>query len=48
MTPPKAGRQLTGSIPDAVTASIDGAGHMMMVEAPDACLTALRCFLAAG
>ena len=47
MTPPKAGRQLAGSIPGAVTASIDGAGHMMMVEASDACLTALRNFLPA-
>ena len=48
MTPPKAGRQLAGLIPGAGTASIEGAGHMMMVEQPDACLKALRGFLAGG
>jgi len=48
MTSPKAGQQLAGLIPGARTASIEGAGHMMMVEHPEACLEALRDFLAAG
>jgi pimeloyl-ACP methyl ester carboxylesterase len=48
MTPPKAGRQLAGLIPGAGTAEIAGAGHMMMLEAPDATLDALRAFLAAA
>ena len=48
MTPPKAGRHLTGLIPGAVSISIECAGHMMMVEEPDAGLTALRGFLAGG
>jgi pimeloyl-ACP methyl ester carboxylesterase len=45
MTPPKAGAQLAGLIPGACTTVIEGAGHMMMVEAPDATLEALRGFL---
>lgn len=45
MTPPKAGRQLAALIPDARAVEIDGAGHMMMLEAPDAMLQALRRFL---
>lgn len=45
MTPPKAGRQLATLIPGARTAEIPGAGHMMMLEAPDPTLEALRSFL---
>ncbi len=48
MTPPKAGKQLAGLIPGAVTASIGGAGHMMMVEHPDTTLAAVSDFLAGG
>lgn len=46
MTPPKAGRELARLIPGAETAEIAGAGHMMMLEAPDPALAALRGFLA--
>ncbi|MEK0083435.1 alpha/beta fold hydrolase [Benzoatithermus flavus] len=42
MTPPKAGRELAGLIPGARTAVIEGTGHMMMLETPDATLEALR------
>lgn len=45
MTPPKAGRQLAALIPQAQVIEIEGAGHMMMLEAPDATLDALRRFL---
>jgi pimeloyl-ACP methyl ester carboxylesterase len=48
MTPPKAGAQLAGLIPGARTTVIAGAGHMMMIEAPDATLEALRGFLEAA
>jgi pimeloyl-ACP methyl ester carboxylesterase len=48
MTPPKAGAQLAGLILGARTTVIAGAGHMMMVEAPDATLEALRGFLEAA
>jgi pimeloyl-ACP methyl ester carboxylesterase len=45
MTPPKAGRHLASLIPGCATATIAGAGHMMMVEAPDATLNAMAGFL---
>lgn len=45
MTPPKAGEKLASLIPGARTSEIEAAGHMMMVEAPDATLDALRRFL---
>jgi pimeloyl-ACP methyl ester carboxylesterase len=36
MIPPKAGHALAAAIPGARTAVLDGTGHMLMVEAPDA------------
>jgi pimeloyl-ACP methyl ester carboxylesterase len=45
MTPPRAVRQLAEAIPGAVTATINGCGHMLMAEAPDAVLDALIGFL---
>ena len=46
MTPPKAGRQLAGLIAGRGHDLIAGAGHMMMVEHPDATLAAISGFLA--
>ena len=45
MTPAKAGRQLADAIPSARTALIPGSGHMMMIEAADATLDALKTLL---
>ena len=42
MTPPKAGKTLAAATPNARTVVLPGAGHMMMVEAPDELLAALR------
>ena len=42
MTPPKAGRALAAAIPGARTVTVPGAGHMMMAEAPEETLQALR------
>jgi pimeloyl-ACP methyl ester carboxylesterase len=42
MTPPKAGLALAAAIPGAATTTIPGAGHMPMVETPDAVREALR------
>jgi len=38
MTPMREGAKLAGMIEDAVVSTIDGAGHLMMVEKPDATL----------
>jgi len=45
MTPPQAGRALAAAIPGARFAAIAGAGHMPMLEQPDATLDTLRAFL---
>lgn len=45
MTPPSAGRALAGRIPGAASVEIEEAGHMVMVEQPEATLAALRRFL---
>jgi pimeloyl-ACP methyl ester carboxylesterase len=42
MTSPKAAQPLVEAIKGAETVVLPGAGHMMMVEAPDATLAALR------
>lgn len=42
MTPAKAGKALAAAIPSARTVVLQGAGHMMMVEQPDALLAALK------
>lgn len=42
MTPLKVGKELANAITGSRTAVIDGAGHAMMSEAPDAVLDALR------
>jgi pimeloyl-ACP methyl ester carboxylesterase len=41
MTPPKAGHALAAAIPGARTAMLDGIGHMLTVEAPDAAREAI-------
>ena len=46
MTPPKAGRALAEALPDPRTMEMPGAGHMMMIEKPDATLDMLKGFLA--
>jgi pimeloyl-ACP methyl ester carboxylesterase len=45
MTPPAGGRTLAGRIAGAKIAEIPGAGHMMMIEKPDATLDALAAHL---
>ena len=45
MTPAKVGRELAAAIPGAAVAALAGAGHMMMLEAPDATVDALHGFL---
>jgi len=45
MTPPKTARPLLDALPDARLTVLDGAGHMMMLEAPEATRAALRDFL---
>ena len=42
MTPAKAGKTLAAATPNARTIVLPGAGHMMMVEAPDELLAALQ------
>ncbi|MSP81339.1 MAG: alpha/beta hydrolase [Alphaproteobacteria bacterium] len=44
MTPPREGLALTKAITGARSHAIPGSGHMMMVEAPDATLDALKEF----
>ena len=46
MTPPKAGRALAEALPDPQPVEMPGAGHMMMIEKPDATLDILKDFLA--
>ena len=45
MTPAKAGRALAEAIPNATYEVLPGAGHMMMLEAPNEPLLALRRFI---
>jgi len=45
MTPPRAAKTLQQQIPGAKTVLIDGSGHSLMAEAPDATLDALVEFL---
>lgn len=47
MTPAKAGARLAQAIPNARLVILERAGHMMMVEQPDATLDALAGFLSA-
>jgi pimeloyl-ACP methyl ester carboxylesterase len=45
MTPPRAAKTLQEQLPDAKTVLIEGSGHSLMAEAPDAVLDALIGFL---
>lgn len=45
MTPPKAGQQLAAMLAQGKAATLAGAGHMMMVEAPDATRDAIAGFV---
>ncbi|MCC7411907.1 MAG: alpha/beta hydrolase [Gammaproteobacteria bacterium] len=45
MTPPRAIRDLLAALPDARTVALEGCGHMVMPEQPDALIDALRDFL---
>ncbi len=45
MTPPHAARELTNRIPHARTVMLEGSGHALMAEQPDAVLDALIDFL---
>lgn len=47
MTSPKAAKALLGLIPGARLVAIEGSGHALMAEQPDAVLDALRDFIAA-
>jgi len=44
MTPARAGTKLATAIPAGTFQSLEGAGHMMMLEQPDATLDALKAF----
>ena len=46
MTHPKAAAKLAAAIKDVKGVSLDGAGHALMAEQPDAVLDALRAFIA--
>lgn len=46
MSPAKAGRALAGLISGAVIEVLDGAGHMLMAERPEAVLVALKAYSA--
>ncbi|MCM2289686.1 MAG: alpha/beta hydrolase [Sulfuritalea sp.] len=46
MTHPKAAAKLAAAIKDVRSVSLDGAGHALMAEQPDAVLDALRAFIA--
>lgn len=48
MTSPKAARAVQAAIPGARLTSIEGSGHALMAERPDAVLDALIAFLARG
>lgn len=45
MTPPKAAAALAKQVADAKIVTLPDAGHMMMIERPDATLAALKSFL---
>jgi len=45
MTPPRLSQFLAGSLPNARLASVPGAGHMLMLERPEAVAAALQSFL---
>jgi pimeloyl-ACP methyl ester carboxylesterase len=45
MAPPRRGRELGEAVAGAVTELVPGAGHMLMLEAPDAVTTALLALL---
>lgn len=45
MTPPKTARALVAATPGAQVTTIEGAGHNVMAERPDAVLRALAAFL---
>ena len=47
MTHPKAAAKLAAAIPGSRSVTLDGAGHALMAEQPDAVLDALRGFIAA-
>jgi len=47
MTHPKAAAKLAAAIGNVRSVSLDGAGHALMAEQPDAVLDALRGFIAA-
>ncbi|MBI5900250.1 MAG: alpha/beta hydrolase [Rhodocyclales bacterium] len=47
MTHPKAAAKLVAAIPGARSVTLDGAGHALMAEQPDAVLDALRSFITA-
>ncbi len=47
MTHPRAAAKLAASIPDARSITLDGAGHSLMAEQPDAVLDSLRGFITA-
>ncbi|MFN0042824.1 MAG: alpha/beta fold hydrolase, partial [Alphaproteobacteria bacterium] len=47
MTPPKAAAKLASLIKDSRVVTLSGAGHMMMIERPDATLDALKAFFEA-
>ena len=46
MTAPRSGKALAATVRDARVIEMHGAGHMVMAEAPDATLDALKAFLA--
>jgi pimeloyl-ACP methyl ester carboxylesterase len=46
MTPPRSAKDLRAAISDARTVMLDGAGHALMAERPDAVLDALIAFVA--
>ncbi|MCX7150297.1 MAG: alpha/beta hydrolase [Rhodocyclales bacterium] len=46
MTHPKAAAKLAAVVKNVRSVSLDGAGHALMAEQPDAVLDALRAFIA--
>jgi pimeloyl-ACP methyl ester carboxylesterase len=46
MTPPRSAQALQEKLKEARTVLVDGSGHTLMAEAPDATLDALAGFLA--
>jgi pimeloyl-ACP methyl ester carboxylesterase len=47
MTPIALSEELTANIPDAALVTVEGAGHMVMIEKPEEAAAAIRGFLAA-